>query len=559
MLQKKMEEIFCRNIGVENLEEVNEWFRKDYQLYDAPKFCTEILKYKNKKVRIVGDYDGDGIFSTSIFFLGLKSAGFKHLDYCIPHRTDGFGLSEKIVWECIVDEVDLILTCDNGTASIDAIKLAKENGIAVIVTDHHQPVMEGEGDDAVAVYPNADLIINPSALPDTADFDKYCGAGIAYKLMCSLLGEKNDIVKKLSVMAGFATITDMMPLREENYKLVRKALKNARNPKYLTNGLNALLSFFHLHYIDEKDIGFKIGPVLNASERMNPGTAHKMVELVTSELPYTECLELAEQANNVNIQRKETQKKMMTLALDVIKEQNLENRVPLIVYLPNQKEGLSGIIAGNLADKYKVPTIVLTDSSNTKGVIKGSARSKGNCNMKEELDAVSHLLLSHGGHKEAGGLSLKLENLETFRECMEINLIDYVYEDECDMPYDLEISASQLPEVIKCLDLFKPFGMGNPNFRLKITDYTLTSSYGKYCTISPESKTIKLYSGFCNAIGFGMADKMGEIISPQNFSLCGVITKNSYMGKQTPMIEFYDFENHTKENKTLLAQKMASI
>ena len=415
-----MEEIFCRNIGVECLEDVNDWFRKDYQLYDAPKFCTEILKYKNKKVRIIGDYDGDGIFSTSIYFLGLKSAGFTNLDYCIPHRTDGFGLSEKIVWECIVDEVDLILTCDNGTASIDAIKLAKENGIAVIVTDHHQPVMEGEGDDAVAVYPDADLIINPSALPDTADFDKYCGAGIAYKLMCSLLG-KNNILKKLSVMAGFATITDMMPLLEENYKLVRKALKNARNPEYLTNGLNALLSFFHLHYIDEKDIGFKIGPVLNASERMNPGTACKMVELVTSELPYTECLELAEQANNVNIQRKETQKKMMALALNVIKEQNLEDKIPLIVYLPNQKEGLAGIIAGNLAERYKVPTIVLTDS-NIKGVIKGSARSKGNCNMKKELDAVSHLLLKHGGHKEAGGLSLKLENLETFKECMEIKL-----------------------------------------------------------------------------------------------------------------------------------------
>lgn len=556
MLQKKMEEIFCKNIEVECLEDVNEWFRKDYKLYDAPKFCTEILKYKDKKVRIVGDYDGDGIFSTSIYLLGLKSAGFTNLDYCIPHRTDGFGLSEKIVWDCIIDEVDLILTCDNGTTSIDAIKLAKENGIAVIVTDHHQPIMEGEDDDSV-VLPDADLIINPSALPDTADFDKYCGAGIAYKLMCSLLG-KNSIIKKLSVMAGFATITDMMPLREENYKLVRNALKNARSPKYLTNGLNALLSFFHLHYIDEKDIGFKIGPVLNASERMNPGTAYKMVELVTSDLSYTVCLELVEQANEVNTQRKEMQGKMMTLALDIIKEQNLENKIPLIVYIPNQKEGLAGIIAGNLAEKYKVPTIVLTDS-NIKGVIKGSARSNGNCNMKEELDAVSHLLLKHGGHKEAGGLSLELENLENLRECMEINLINYEYENECDIPYDLEISASQLPEVIKCLNSFKPFGIGNPNFRFKITDYTLTSSYGKYCTIYSESNTIKLNSGFFNAIGFGMADKIGEITNPQNLSLYGTITKKNYMGKQNNMIEFYDFENHTKENKTLLAKKMASI
>ena len=189
-LKEQIKATFLRNVEEKSLDDVGLWFTKSYRLYSSEKFCDFVSIFKTKSVRIIGDYDVDGICATSILLLGLKKAGFTNVSFRIPHRTDGFGLSERLVDECINDKVKLIITCDNGISAIYPVKKAKENGIAVIITDHHQSVVD---DDDNIILPEADIIINPSAIENSADYSHYCGAGICYKLMKELLSDSHSV------------------------------------------------------------------------------------------------------------------------------------------------------------------------------------------------------------------------------------------------------------------------------------------------------------------------------------------------------------------------------
>ena len=552
--EASVEEVFLRNMEVSSLDDINEWFKKSYAdgyKIDRLDEAVELaLSFKDKKVTIVGDYDGDGITSTTILKLALTGAGFKDVSFRIPKRfSEGFGINDKII-----DEISdgLIITCDNGVAQVDAIKRAKENGLTVIIIDHHLPVEDENGE---AILPPADVIIDPQAIENSADFKEYCGAGLSWKFARKLLG-KTALASKLIALSAIGTVTDVVSLREENYVIVRNGLKTLQNERDLT-GLSALVSALGLsRCITAKDIGFKIGPTLNASSRMNDDGAKDAVELLSFTGPYETAIAMAERLVAVNEQRKEAKKLGVITAKARIDEECLYGDIPLVVYVPSTPEGIIGIIAGNLAEENHVPCIVVTDTED--GILKGSGRSYGNYHMKKELDKCSDLLVRYGGHSGAAGLSLKKENLDELRDRLNQNAADYEYEPPTDLYYDLEIQAKEIPHYIDELKKFEPFGYGNPEIVFKINGFSVTPRYGTFKKLmGADMSIVKLYSSNATAIGFDMAERMNTIDKPQNLDMIGTLSDNYFNGSVEHQIEFADFVNNEIQMKeTPLAMKL---
>ncbi len=411
--EKLLKDVFLRNIGASSFDEINGWFKKSYadeyhidRLKEAADLC---MKFKDLHVTIIGDYDVDGTTATSTLLLGLRSLGFKHVSYRIPKRfSEGFGINNTIIDEI---ESGLVITCDNGIAQPEAIKRAKDKGLTVIILDHHEPlVVDGE-----IVYPQADIIIDPNAIMDSADYNGYCGCGLCYKFIKALGVSKQTLDKALSMVA-LATIADVMELREENYVFVKNGFKALLNPNITTSGIYALVCAFDLsRHITAKDIGFKLGPALNACSRMDDDGARNAVELLTFEGPFPLAIIKAESIITLNNDRKSLKKLGLEKAHKIIEDNCLYGDYPIVLRV-DVPEGIIGIIAGNICEEYNVPAIVVCKTE--EGILKGSARSCGDYNMKEHLDKVSHLLIRHGGHAGAAGLSLMQENFELF--CTEI-------------------------------------------------------------------------------------------------------------------------------------------
>ena len=558
-IESTLEEVFMRNIGVSSLEEVNDWFRKSnacgYRI-DRMDEAVELAKgFKDQQVTIVGDYDGDGVTSTSILYLALKMAGFKHIRYRIPKRfSEGFGINMAII-----DEISegLVITCDNGVAQPEAINAAKAKGLTVIIIDHHEPIVEN----GTIVLPDADIIIDPNAIEGSADFNGYCGAGLSYKFALALLGNDRKKCRHLLSLAAIGTVTDVVELRQENYVFVRNGLAMLTNPTCTTTGAYALVSAFNLtRHISEGDIGFKIGPALNAASRMQDDGAMEAVELLTFDGDYVAAIALAEKLVAKNEQRKIAKKDGMDKVQDIININCMFSDVPLVIYVPDICEGVIGILAGNICEEYQVPAIVLTDS-NDPDVLKGSARACGNYNMKQELDKCSSLLLRYGGHAGAAGLSLKRENVDALREMLNVNAEGYSFEDAGDVGYDLEIKASDIPNVLKELSRFAPFGAGNDQIVFKIDDFSLVPRYGAYKKLmGADESIVKLFSSNSIAIGFGMGERMKSINSPRTLSLVGVLSENYFNGSVENQVEFMDYkEKQAVKVETPLANKLKAM
>lgn len=563
--EKTTEEVFLRNIGANSLNEINTWFKKSYAgeyRIDGIKEAVSLAKrFKEKKVRIVGDYDGDGVNATVILFLAFKWAGFKDVSYRIPKRfTEGFGINEKII-----DEIDegLVITCDNGIAQLSSIQKAKDKGLTVIIIDHHLPVSK---DDKV-ILPPADVIIDPNAIEGSADFNGYCGAGLSYRFACELLNNEKKYCYKLLGYAAIGTVTDVMELREENYVFVRNGLKILKDPRYITSGLYALISAFGLtHHLRASDIGFKIGPAINAASRMKNDGAKNAVELLIFNGSYPEAVSMAEKLVETNNARKELKKTLLKKAHNLIEEECLFGDVPLIIYIPYAKEygvdtveGIIGIVAGSLCEEYKVPVIVFSDSLD--GCIKGSARACGNYNMKQELDKCADLLLHYGGHEGAAGLSVQEENISLLKDRLMENVSGFKMENVNDTYYDLEIEASDIPDVIDELSNFEPFGQGNADIVFKVNQFSVIPRYGTYKKLIGEDNSIvKIYSNNTTAIGFDMADGMHNIEQPKILDLIGTLSNNYFRGEIEHQLEFIDFKlKETKCIETPLANRLKKM
>lgn len=537
---KSIEEVILRNTGYKNINLFTQGSKKIYNikyLKEAAEMIKNAIK-EGKQITIVGDYDADGITASASLAFTLKSLGAK-VKVRLPKRlSEGFGLSTKIV-----DEIDdgLIITVDNGIVAFEAIELAKSKGLDVIITDHHLP----DGD-----LPNADIIIDPH-LEGAADFADYCGAGIAYKLSQELVSDET-VIKKISCFAAIGTICDVVPLVEENRLIVLEGLKNMMTYGCRTSGLYSLLRATELDKkITEENIGFKLGPTINAAGRLYDEGAMIVYETIVYDGRFDE--NLGKQLVEINDERKRLVKEGMEKLLLNIQTNCLFGDYPLVIYEPGLPEGIVGILAGRFAEEKGIPTFVFTDSEDPK-IYKGSARSAGGVHLKNLLDTVSDNLYKYGGHAEAAGISVESTKFYDMISGLQENIPEMEKVDTSTVYYDLEINTSEIDSTLKELEKYAPYGEGNPRIVFKISNFELSPRYSSfYKTMGDENQHIKLLGNNMEAVGFDMTQKYIDIKEPKKLNLIGTLGENIFMGKTSTQITMDDFESAGTVAKTKLA------
>lgn len=537
-----VEKVFLRNMGAESLDDINAWFKKsrdnNYRIDGIEEACNVIRKNHDKHIVIVGDYDADGCCATSILLLGLKAYGCRDVTFRIPKRfSEGFGISEKIVEE--IPAGSLVITCDNGIAFPEVIKSARDKGCTVILTDHHLPKVDEAGN---AVMPDADVIIDPNAFDGSADFNGYCGAGLCYRLVRELLKRPDHpVVRQALALAAIATVADVVPLREENYVIVRKGLKMLLSPESCTVGLTALLQELRLtDYITATDIGFSIAPCINACSRMQDDGAENAVRLLSydGDDGY-KASDMARRIINTNFARKDAKEKAIKAVEVSIKENGVDTSKPLVI-LTDAALGIIGIVAGYLTEKYEVPSIVLTDTGD--GILHGSARSTEDFDIKAHLDKCAPLLSHYGGHPGAAGLTLKKSDFEKFTARFQ-SVSDDLAPALPYREYDLEIDASEIPAYAEELMKYAPFGEGNPDIVFKVRDFQAIPISGKYASfLGADGSTVKITDGVSDLIGFGMGDEFSKLSEPpKKLGVLATLGFNYFRGAMRPQAEFSDF------------------
>lgn len=426
---------------------------------EALEFLLEKIGEK-KKIRIIGDYDIDGVCSTYILLIGLKKAG-AIVDIDIPDRIkDGYGISKELIDLAYQAGTDTIITCDNGISAIEQVAYAKSLGMTVIVTDHHEiPYEEQEDGSIKTILPPADAIINPKQEGCRYPFKGICGAMVAYKLICGLYEKKGfpkEAQEEFIEFAAIATVGDVMDLQDENRIVVKEGLRRMKNTK--NYGLRALIRVNHLEEAELTGyhIGFVLGPCINASGRLS--TAKKALNLLLCK-DEKKAQELAEELKALNDSRKEMTQKGVEQAEKLVETTELKEDRVLVIYLPDCHESLAGIIAGRIRETYNKPVIVLTKG---KDGVKGSGRSIETYHMFKELVKCKDLLSKFGGHPMAAGLSLPEANVEIFREkinaCCGLTEEDFIPKIKIDIP--MPVDYPDIPLVNELL-LLEPFGKAN--------------------------------------------------------------------------------------------------
>lgn len=482
----KISQLLCklmvnRDIIDENI--INSYINPVYKYLHSPKtmkdvvFAVDIIKRKiqeNKKIRIIGDYDVDGIISVFILYTALKKCG-ANVDYEIPDRIkDGYGINENIVKVAYDEGVDTIITCDNGISAIDQIQYAKDLGLTVIVTDHHDvPFIEEDGV-RTFLSSQADAIINPKQIECEYKFKSICGAGVAFKLIEALyeeIGMDKEECYKLIEFVAIATVCDVVDLIDENRIFVKNGLEMLNNSKNI--GINALKKACGLEdkEITAYHLGFVIGPCLNASGRLD--SAKKGLELLLME-DDEEAKNLAQEIVDLNDARKNMTKEGVDRAINIIDSTDINNDKILVVYIPDIHESLAGIVAGRVKEKYNKPTIILTKSEEG---VKGSARSIEEYNMFEGLLACKELLDKFGGHPMAAGLSLQEDKVDELRKALnnkcELTDEDLTRKIMIDSSLPLEYLNLHL---IEELNVLEPFGKGNSKPVFGVRDAKITKA-----------------------------------------------------------------------------------
>ena len=486
---------------------------------------------KGEKILIVGDYDVDGVISTYVLYTAISKCG-GNVSFHIPDRIkEGYGINESIIKKASEDNIDIIITCDNGIAAIEQVKLAKELGIKVIITDHHDVPFIEEDNVRKYVVPEADYVLNPKQENCNYEFDKICGAGVAYKFIQCLYKEfniPNEELYDLIQYVAIATVCDVVDLVSENRILVKEGLKRINNTSNI--GLRALFKETGLEgkEITVYSLGFVIGPSINASGRLEQAEwALKL--LITKDK--NEAEELAKKLNELNKDRQELTQTGLEEAIKIIEANNMAKDKVLVVYLEDVHESIAGIIAGRIREKYNLPTIILTKAHEG---AKGSGRSIEEYNMFEELLKCKDLLGKFGGHPMAAGMSIPSENIDKFREKLnEVTTLsdeDIIPKVSIDMPLPInKINYKLIDEIA----LLEPYGKGNPkpNFAVKGLMVKAARILGKNNNVLK----LNLTDGYLNIDGiyFGDIEVALEIIKNK----FGEYEYNKMLNGQTNMVK----------------------
>lgn len=492
-------------------------------------------------IRIVGDYDIDGVCSTYLLYRGISRCGGK-VSFQIPERIrDGYGINESIIEKAKADGVDTIVTCDNGIAALEQIRLAKELGMTVIVTDHHEVV---RSDDGAQILPDADAVVNPKQEGCEYPFKEICGGVVAYKLvqvLYEMAGVSRDEWAGMLEFAAIATVGDVMKLRDENRIIVKWGLKQMQNSRSL--GLKALVEACGLDIsaLTAYHIGFVIGPCLNASGRLQ--TAKLALELLLCEDEMA-AAEMAAELKILNEERKTMTQDGVEEALIQVESLYADDSV-LVVFLPECHESLAGIIAGRVREAWGRPTFVLTRGEDG---VKGSGRSIEAYHMYEALCGVQDLLSKFGGHPMAAGFSLREEDVEEFRRRLnrqaDLKPEDFIAKVWIDVAMPLEYISENLVNELKVLE---PFGQGNekPQFAQKNLSIRSSRVLGK------NRNAVKLALVTENGLAmdgmlFTEGDRfMEELEGNRKIDVIYYPDINEYNGNRTLQIVIRDYKLHS--------------
>ena len=457
-----------RNRDIQDMKEIRSYLYGTLAEIPSPwkmkdmERAVQILQKKitqKKKIRIIGDYDIDGVTATCILLKGLKRLN-ANVDTYIPDRVkDGYGMHEQLIDKALEDGIDTILTCDNGIAAAAEIEYAKKEGLTVIVTDHHDIPFRDTEDGRIWIIPKADAVVNPKQNDCLYPIKNICGAVVAWKLIWALyerLGIDSDEIWDFLELAAIATVGDVMDLQGENRIIVKEGLKKLSSTSF--EGLKALICVNNLEgaEITAYHVGFVIGPCINASGRLD--TAARSLELLLAD-NMEDAMKLADDLYDLNQSRKAMTEQGKEQAIQSIEENNLGKDRVLVVYLPDCHESLAGIIAGRIREAYNKPVFVLTKGADG---VKGSGRSIEAYSMYEELVKCSDLLTQFGGHPMAAGLSMEEKNVELFRRRLNDNCTlteqDLIPKIMIDVPMPISYLSKKLTEQLKVLE---PFGKGN--------------------------------------------------------------------------------------------------
>ncbi len=507
--------------------------------------AVEILAEKigeEKQIRIIGDYDIDGVNATYILQEGLSGLG-AHVDTDIPDRIkDGYGLNIDLINRALDDGVDTIITCDNGIAAADEIAYGKKNGLTVIVTDHHEvPYVEMNGEKEY-LLPMADAVVDPHRADCGYPFKGLCGAAVAYKLVEALynvMQRDPEDVDYLMENVAIATVGDVMDLTGENRIFVKQGLEMLKRTK--NQGLKALIECtgIDVERLSAYHIGFVLGPCINASGRLD--TAKRALELLNAKTR-REAVMLAEDLKALNDSRKEMTEKGVEEAVQMIESTSLKDDKVLVVYLPDCHESIAGIIAGRIKEHYYRPTFVLTKAEEG---VKGSGRSIESYDMFAQMCRCRALFTKFGGHKLAAGLSLEEGNVERFRETIN-DLADLTEEDlQMKVSIDMLLPFPYITEqLIGELQLLEPFGKGNtkPLFAERNLRVISPRIFGKNrnvlkCRLEDASgnQMEAVYFGDVEACLKAMEEK-------QIMSFTYYPSVNEYMGRRTLQLTIVNYQ-----------------
>ena len=473
-----------------------------------------LLKQKideGQKIRIIGDYDIDGVNATYILYCGITLCG-GNVDYEIPDRMkDGYGLNIHLLELALEEKIDTVITCDNGISAMEEIAFARANGLTVIVTDHHEPRFEENGEKRTYILPEADVLVNPKQPECGYPYKKLCGAAVAWKVICLLFdtcGVPFQRAEELLPFAAFATVGDVMDLDGENRIIVKEGLK--RFPKTENEGLRALIHVngLDIHNITSYHIGFVLGPCINASGRLD--TAKRSMKLLLSEDP-KEAMELAIRLKELNDERKMMTQEAVEEACRLIEEGEFSGDKVLVVYLPDCHESIAGIVAGRLRERYYRPVFVVTDGEE---MAKGSGRSIESYSMFEEMVRCGDLFVKYGGHPMAAGFSLPKERIDEMRRRLNANCslseADLMEKVSIDVPMPIDYITEN---VVEELSLLEPFGKGNEKPLFAETGITLLNArvLGKNGNVL-KLRVVNRAGCVMDAMYFGDPDAMREYL-----------------------------------------------
>ncbi|RGF15851.1 single-stranded-DNA-specific exonuclease RecJ [Blautia sp. AM16-16B] len=517
------------------------WLLKDME--KAVAILQEKIENRNR-IRIIGDYDIDGVMSTYILLESLRGLGCD-VDMMIPNRiTDGYGINEHLIEQAWQEGRDTIITCDNGIAAVTQIRKAKDLGMTVIVTDHHEVPFEDLEGGRKEILPPADAIVNPKQKACSYPFAGLCGAVVAMKVMEALyekMAPEVDLVDKMLPFAGIATIGDVMDLQDENRILVKEGLQRLHHTTNL--GLQELIRVNNLEpeNISPYHIGFILGPCLNASGRLD--TAKRALQLLLAD-SREEAAVLAGDLKNLNESRKEMTAQGLEKAIEQVESTSMLEDTVLVVFLPECHESLAGIIAGRLRERYHKPSFVLTRGEEG---VKGSGRSIESYSMYEKLCECKEYLTKFGGHPMAAGLSLEEENVERFRRKLNeqsgLTEEDLVEKVTIDVPMPIHYIRKDL---VQELSLLEPFGKGNekPLFAQKNLWVSQMRVFGKNRNVVKMRLTDE--NGYpMDGVYFGNGDEFAEEgRGKRKISIVYYPDINMYQGRESlqVIIRHYQFD-----------------